>query len=68
MAVKDSAEEVLFEAPINHRIEVLKQKHETLDTALDAEIRRPMPDTTVISNLKREKLAVKDELERLSPI
>lgn len=67
MAVKDSAEEVLIQAPTNNRIEVLKQKHETLDTALDVESKRPMPDSTVITHLKREKLAVKDELERLSP-
>lgn len=68
MAVKDSAEEVQVEAPSTHRIEVLKEKHATLETALDNESNRPMPDAAVVSHLKREKLAIKDELERLITI
>ena len=67
MTVKDSAEEVQREAPITNRIEVLQGKHATLETALDKESNRPMPDSSVVTHLKREKLAVKDELELLSP-
>ena len=67
MAVKDSAEEVQTEMSTIDRIEVLKQKHATLETALAEENDRPMPDSSVLAHLKREKLAIKDELQRLNP-
>ncbi len=66
MAVKDSAEEVQIDIPSTDRIEVLREKHASLETALDDEFNRPMPDSSVLAHLKREKLAIKDELERLN--
>lgn len=66
MAEKDSAEEVQTEMSTADRIEVLKQKHASLELALEDENKRPMPDSTVVAHLKREKLAIKDELQRLS--
>jgi len=65
MAEMDSAEAVQSEISTTDRIEVLKQKHASLETALEDENNRPMPDSSVIVNLKREKLAIKDELQRL---
>ncbi|MDD9906106.1 MAG: YdcH family protein [Rhodospirillaceae bacterium] len=65
MAEMDSAETVQSEISSTDRIEVLKQKHATLETALENENNRPMPDSSVVANLKREKLAIKDELQRL---
>ena len=48
------------------QITVLKQKHAALETALSDENNRPMPDASALAHIKREKLAIKDELERLT--
>jgi hypothetical protein len=50
------------------RIEALKQKHAALERAIEEENSRPLPNDDVISDLKRQKLRIKDEvfqLERL---
>jgi len=47
-------------------IEALKQKHAELETELEDENSRPMPDAGAIADLKRQKLAIKDEIARLS--
>lgn len=47
------------------RIDALKERHANLDTALDTETNRPMPDDVAIHDLKRQKLAIKDEIARL---
>ncbi len=65
MAEMDSAEAVQSKISTTDRIEVLKQKHASLETALEDENNRPMPNSSVVVNLKREKLAIKDELQRL---
>ncbi len=65
MAVKDSAEEVQTELTSTDRIEVLKEKHATLENAIAEESNRPMPDSSAVAHLKREKLAIKDELQRI---
>lgn len=65
MAEMDSAEAVQTETTTPDRIEVLKQKHASLETALDNENSRPMPDSSVVAHLKREKLAIKDEMQKL---
>ena len=65
MAEMDSAEAVQSKISTTDRIEVLKQKHASLETALEDENNRPMPDYSIVVNLKREKLAIKDELQRL---
>ncbi len=46
-------------------IEALKEKHAVLETKLDQENSRPMPDDALVHTLKREKLHLKDEIERL---
>ena len=48
------------------RIESLKQRHQTLERDLEEERTRPMPDAAVIAEIKRMKLAIKDEMEVLS--
>jgi hypothetical protein len=50
---------------LHERIESLKAKHAALETALESEVRRPLPDTAQIADLKRKKLRVKDELSRI---
>ena len=49
------------------RVESLKTKHAALEAALEDEARRPLPDTSQVAELKRKKLKIKDELERLAP-
>lgn len=47
-------------------IECLKTKHANLEDAILEETQRPVPDTIHLSQLKREKLRIKDEIARLS--
>ncbi len=49
------------------RVESLKAKHAALEAALEDETRRPLPNAVAIAELKRKKLRIKDELERLAP-
>lgn len=51
---------------LQDRVESLKDKHAALDEALQAEARRPQLNAAVISEMKRKKLRIKDELERLT--
>ena len=48
------------------RVESLKDKHAALEAALAAESRRPTLNSAAVSEMKRKKLAIKDELERLT--
>ena len=47
------------------RIEVLLHKHADLEKAIGEEIQHPMPNQLRITELKREKLRIKDEIEKL---
>ena len=47
------------------RVESLKLKHAALDAAIVDEARRPLPDEATVAELKRKKLRIKDELERI---
>lgn len=40
----------------------LAQKHAGLDARIEAEMQRPSPDRIKISELKRQKLKIKEEL------
>ncbi|BBK33324.1 hypothetical protein EDC65_0066 [Stella humosa] len=48
------------------RIEALRRQHSTLDTKLGDEEHRPLPDETIVAELKRQKLRIKDEINQLS--
>ncbi len=48
------------------RVKALQDKHASLDRMLDDEEHRPLPDDTAIHDLKRQKLAIKDEITRLT--
>ena len=54
------------ESSTEDRIQLLQKKHSELDEALQKEEARPMPDSLTIATLKRQKLAIKDELAQLS--
>ena len=49
----------------SHLIE-LKKKHENLEHRLEAEERSPAADRLAISQMKKKKLQLKDEIQRLS--
>ncbi|WP_341909742.1 YdcH family protein [Ferrovibrio terrae] len=53
---------------MNHtaHLDTLIEKHHALQAAIDDEIHRPMPDTTRVTQLKREKLKLKEEISRQS--
>ncbi|MFD2204135.1 YdcH family protein [Kiloniella antarctica] len=48
------------------RIESLRTKHVTLESAIGQENLRPHPDESIIMSLKKQKLRVKDEMEQLN--
>ena len=43
-------------------VQALEAKHATLDQRIHAESQRPMPDDTVIAELKKQKLRLKEEI------
>jgi len=45
-------------------IESLKGKHVALDNAIHQEVIRPLPDESIISTLKKQKLLLKDTIQR----
>lgn len=47
------------------QLEALKAKHARLEQSIDEESHRPLPDTVQIHSLKREKLKIKDTINRL---
>ena len=46
-------------------INALSRKHAALDEKIHNEETRPAPDSTILHELKREKLVLKDEMEKL---
>jgi len=51
---------------LEQRIEKLKADHASLETVIVEELHRPLPDTRLIGDLKRQKLRIKDEIVRLA--
>ncbi len=47
-------------------INSLTQKHAALDKKIHSEEIRPVPDSMILHELKKEKLVLKDEMTRLS--
>lgn len=47
-------------------IAALKEKHAALEAEIDREMARPMADSLKLTQLKREKLQLKDQIARLS--
>ncbi len=44
----------------------LKTKHETLDNKIQAILKTPAPDNVKLSNLKKRKLFLKEQIQNLS--
>lgn len=53
------------EARLAERLHALSQEHADIGVAVDAIAQALVPDMMVIARLKRKKLALKDEIERL---
>ena len=51
---------------VAERIDALRAKHASLEAAIQEENNRPLPDTTKIHDLKRQKLKIKDEIVLIS--
>lgn len=49
----------------DHYIASLAAKHANLEKAIEDEVNRPAPDCLSLSDLKRRKLRIKDEITRL---
>ena len=47
---------------LHDRIGALREKHASLERAIDEETRRPLPNQDAIHDLKRQKLRIKDEI------
>jgi hypothetical protein len=47
------------------RLRTLEQRHAALESRIAEEDNRPRPDAEQLSRLKREKLRLKEEMERL---
>ena len=50
---------------LQDHIEALRAKHAELERAIDEENRRPLPNREAISDLKRQKLRIKDQIFQL---
>lgn len=48
------------------RVDSLKAKHAALDMQINEEEKRPLPDTALVHDLKRQKLKIKDELQKIA--
>ena len=50
--------------PLDSHLATLSEKHHNLDKIILNEEHRPSPDSVVLHELKKEKLKLKDEIER----
>jgi hypothetical protein len=48
------------------RLDSLKAKHAALESQINDEERRPFPDQALVHDLKKQKLKIKDELQRFA--
>ena len=51
---------------VEEQVASLKARHAELEEALSQENARPLPDPATISDLKKRKLRIKDELAKLT--
>jgi len=50
---------------IEAHLDELIEKHHVLEAEIDTEMERPLADTLKITELKRQKLRIKEEIARL---
>lgn len=47
---------------VNAHIAALSDKHATLESQINQEVHRPLPDNILLAQLKKEKLRLKESL------
>lgn len=52
---------------LHEHVESLRAKHHNLEAQIAEEMHRPLPDHARVSKLKKEKLRLKEEIERMEP-
>jgi hypothetical protein len=52
---------------INGHLENLERKHAVLENLIELEVTRPLPDFVKITQMKRQKLRLKEQLNQYSP-
>ncbi|MCZ0962752.1 YdcH family protein [Paracoccus benzoatiresistens] len=60
--MKSSARIRLFSA--SARLAALRRRHQVIKALIAEELRRPMPCSMMLQRLKRQRLAVKDQITR----
>ena len=50
---------------VQEHVDSLRNKHAHLEHLIDEELHRPMPDQSTLVRMKKEKLRIKEEIERL---
>jgi hypothetical protein len=50
---------------LQDRLETLRTRHANLETEIVKEISRPLPNPETLTDLKRQKLRIKDEIFQL---
>jgi len=50
----------------SERVETLKARHADLESKISLEMNRPAPDDGTVATLKRQKLRLKEEIQRMS--
>lgn len=50
---------------VQEHVESLRHKHAHLEHLIDEELHRPLPDQAALARMKKEKLRLKEEIERL---
>jgi len=51
--------------PLGQRLQALQDRHAALEAKITDEATRPRPDDAELTKMKREKLRLKEEMERL---
>ncbi|MEC9196015.1 YdcH family protein [Donghicola tyrosinivorans] len=51
---------------LNSRVQELRRKHQALSQQVEVESRSPAADPLQINKLKKQKLALKEEIQRLT--
>lgn len=51
---------------MQEHVESLRSKHLHLEKQIDDEMHRPMPDQSTLSRLKKQKLIIKEQIERVA--
>ncbi len=51
---------------LDDHMKSLQDKHADLERVLEEETSRPMPNSTILHDIKCQKLAIKDELQKLA--